>query len=229
VGALLRCVQLLALALTAACGRLGFGEAAPVDAQHDAPDAPTGPVPIHVYQLDGTYADDLGGPALVGRGGSFVPGGYQFAVNQGLALTSAMPAEVYTVDMVFSFDTLGSWRKILDFKNLRSDNGLYTYDNSLQFVVVAGSTFETSPPVLAANTTMQVTLTRNAAGRVTGYVNRAQLITFVDTSTVAALGSDAIANFFIDDTPTGGGESSGGIVRRIRIYDVALDATQLPL
>lgn len=221
-------LALLPLAL-AACGRMGFDaahSAGEIDAAPDALDA-AGIAPIHRYLLDGSLADELGGPALASLGGTLLAGGgYKFAANAGLRLTNGMPAKVYTVDLWFTFDTLGSWRKILDFEQLASDNGLYTFDASLQFVVVAGSVFETSPPLLAAGTPMRVTLTRDASDHVVGYVDGAPQISFTDTQPVAALTS-ADANFFIDDTATGSGEASGGTVTQIVIYDVALTAAQL--
>jgi hypothetical protein len=214
--------------LVSGCGRIGFGvEAGPAGDAGDDDDAP-GLVPIHQYHLDGKYDDDFGGPPLIGLGGSFVPGGYQLAPNQGLQLTGAMPGKVYTVDLVFSFDTLGGWKKILDFKNLGTDEGFYTYDANLQFVVVAGSVFETGAAPLSALTTIQVTLTRNDSDGVAGYVDRVKQFSFIDTAGVAALDpTDSNAYFFKDDAATGGGEASGGTVRRIRIYDVALSAAQI--
>lgn len=230
---MLRSVLATAVLATSACGRLGFHDAPPPDPAADAAGAVDAAqvAPIHRYRLDDSYADDLGGPALSPRGGALVPGGYRFAENQGLTLTGALPAEVYTVDLVFSFDVLGdgSWRKILDFKDLGSDNGLYTYGAMLQFVVVAGTTFANAPPGLTAQTTMRVTLARDAKGATLGYVNRdaAMSFRFVDTAEVSALDSKAVAHFFVDDMQTSG-EASGGTVRRITIYDVALGPAELP-
>jgi hypothetical protein len=220
------------LVCVASCGRLHFDREPPGDAPggavNGAPDAPgPGVPPLHDYRLAGSYADERGGPPLTGHGGTFVAGGYQFDRNLGLSVVGAMPGSVYTVDVSFTFDTLGSWRKILDFKNLSADTGFYTFDNSLQFVVVPSQVFETSPPILTAGTPVRITLTRDAASNVVGYVNGARQIAFIDTRGVAALGPDAPAIFFIDDQPTQQTEASSGTVRRIRIYDTVLDASQL--
>lgn len=220
---------MIAFVLATACGRIDYDPVADSGDGDgiDGPDA-AGLLPIHEYHLNNDYLDDYGGPALTPRGGGFVTGGYQFGVNQGLSVAGAMPDSVYTVDVVFSFDTLGSWRKILDFKDLGTDEGLYTYDDHLQFVVVAGTGFENGTTVVTATTQLQVTLTRDAAGVVVGYVDRAAQFTFTDAGAVATLGGPgALAHFVIDDAATGGGEASGGVVRRIRIYDVALTETQL--
>lgn len=221
----------LALALWAACGRIGYD---PVDAAVGEDDAlvDADPLaPLHQYHLRGDYRDDFGGPDLVPAGGSFVAGGYQFGRNQGLALTGAMPDQVYTVDLVFTFDaySTGAWQKILDYKGLATDEGYYAYNDYSQFVVVAGSQFADGPPGLVGGTQYQMTITRDAAGTVTGYVDRAQVWQFADAAGVATLlAPGATASFFIDDNATGMGEAGTGTVRRIRIWDRALGGAEIP-
>ena len=62
-----------------------------------------------------------------------------------------------------------------------------------------------------------------------GYVDRVQVWQFTDTAGVATLlGPGATAAFFIDDTATGMAEAGAGTVRRIRIWDRALAAADLP-
>jgi len=227
----------LVLVLVTACGRYGYDSLASddIDAADDGGGDGDADIDgssdglIHDYRLNGDYTDELGGPDLTGLGGTFVAGGYQFAANQGLGVLGAMPDSVYTVDIVFAFDDLTSWRKILDFKNYTSDDGYYTYDDKLQFVVVAGSVFATGPPRLTASTQVQTTLTRDGSGHVIGYVDHVLQFEFDDTAGVARLEAPgAVAHFFVDDTQTGGGESAGGLVRRIRMYDRALAQADLP-
>jgi len=211
----------------AACGHVGYD---PIDGDPDAEiDAPLSHL-IHQYRLEGDYSDDLGGPALIDRGGSLVAGGYRFEANQGLSVLDALPDQVYSVDLVFWFDAVDGWRKILDYKNLQSDNGFYVYDTALQFVVVAGSVFATGPTSVFSPTAVhQVTITRDATGRVDGYVDLIRQFQFTDTDNVASLDTPgAVVHFFVDDLATSMSESSGGVVRRIRIYDVALAETEIP-
>ncbi len=229
-------VASLALVAVAACGRVGYdpvidGAPGDGDAPDDAVAIDADPLaPQHQYHLRGDYHDDFGGPDLVPAGGGFVAGGYQFGPNQGLTVTGAMPEQVYTVDLVFAFDSYAttSWQKILDFKGLTTDEGYYTYGDISQFVVVAGSQFADGPPGLVGGTTYQMTITRDAAGTVVGYVDRVQVWQFTDTAGVATLlGPGATAAFFIDDTATGMAEAGAGTVRRIRIWDRALAAADL--
>jgi hypothetical protein len=69
---------------------------------------------IHQYALNGSLKDQLGGPDLVANGGSLASAGvYAFKANQGLQLQEKIGA-VYSIDMAFHLDALGSWRKIVD-------------------------------------------------------------------------------------------------------------------
>jgi hypothetical protein len=223
------------LLLVAACGRVGFDAAAlardasPADG---TPNDAAGLQPTHRYPLNGNFADDFGGPALMplAGGGTLGASGYAFLKGNGLALANAVPASVYTIDIELSFDDLpaGAWRKIVDFKNLVTDEGLYTFGNAFQFVIVSGSGFATSPAILAPAVQFEATLTRDASGMVVGYVDRVSQISFADTNSVATfMAPTNVANFVIDDTATGGSEATSGVVREIRIWDVALTPAQI--
>jgi hypothetical protein len=220
------------IALLASCGRFDFGAQAPPDA---APDAHVGPVQplIHNYPLAGDFLDTFGGPALSGHGGTFVATGYKFDVNQGLSVANVMPADVYTIDFTFQLTAVDNYRKVVDFKALGSDAGLYVVNSMLQFVVIPvtgcpGSDCFTSPAVFMPDTSAQLTLTRDATGTVTAYVNRMLQFSFSDGGSVGAFdAAGETVELFIDDNSTGF-EASAGIVRDVRIYDTALPANQIP-
>jgi hypothetical protein len=229
---------LVGLLMVAGCGHVGYDEAPDAPADDGLDGAPAdgadggddggGLSPIHQYRFAGNYDDDYGGPPLTPVGGSLGADGYSFGANQGLGVAGAMPDSVYTIDFVFSFAEVDSWNKILDFKDLTTDEGFYTFNPNLQFVIVAGSEFSTGVTTLAADTLYQATLTRDAAGHVVGFLDRVEELKFDDTAGVATLPAPgAIAHFFVDDNATQG-EASAGIVRRIRIWDTALTAEQIP-
>ena len=186
---------------------------------------------IHEYPLADDYADTLGGPPLVGHGGSFASG-YQFGVNQGLSVAGVMPADVYTIDLHFQLSTLNGYRKVIDFKALGSDAGLYVEDSMLQFVVIPvtgcpGSDCYTSPALFAPDTAVELTLTRDGSGAVSAYLDRALQFSFADAGSVGTFdGLDAVVNLFIDDMSTMG-EASAGVVNKIRIYNMALSAADV--
>jgi hypothetical protein len=228
--------------LLVACGRLGFDAVSTHDAstgtQGDAmadaaADAP-GPMLIHQYSLNNSFADDLGGPDLTALGGIVSATGYMFPADMGLSLTNAVPASVYSIDILFSFDVTTGYNKLVDFKNRGSDAGLYVYNQQLQFVVIPitgcpGNDCYTSPSAPFADfAAAQVTVTRDATGLVTCFVARQPVLSFDDSMTVGTFDmAGSIANFFMDDTVTGGNEASPGTVTRIRIYNGPLAAAQI--
>lgn len=179
--------------------------------------------PAHLYELNNSLADTMGGPALVNLGGSLTASNYQFEANQGLSLSGVL-GSVYTIDTVVSLDAVDGWRKLVDFKALAPDDGFYVYYSNLNFYPVIGGT-----AAVNAGQWAQVTLTRDAAGLTAGYVNGVQQWQFDDSVTQRATFSepDGVAHFFIDDVATGQLEVSGGKVDYIAIYDSALSAAEV--
>jgi Concanavalin A-like lectin/glucanases superfamily/PEP-CTERM motif len=183
--------------------------------------------PTHLYLLNDA-SDQFGGPAVVGEGGTFGVNalgatGYQFGVNQGLVLSNVLPANVYSIDFSYSFDATSGYRKLIDFKSLTNDAGLYNLSQRLNFYPVSSGA-----PILVAGALARVTLTRDVAGVVTGYINGVQEISFTDSGNQATFSDpQQLGRLFHDDNATGGGEASSGFVDYVRIYDVALSATDV--
>jgi hypothetical protein len=178
--------------------------------------------PTHVYLLDDN-TDLLGGPALADLGGTFGTSaygvvGYSFGINQGLSATGAVPMSVYTIDFAFAFDETNGYRRLVEFKDLGSDTGLYNLTTSLNFYNVA-----TGPGgAINIGQMVHVAITRDAAGLVTGYVNGAAQFSFTDSGGLGEFsGPGQIAWFFRDDNAVAN-EASAGFVDYIRIFDVAL-------
>lgn len=225
---------LIAIAALAGCGRVAYDPL--VDAGDARDDALDGDVdadpnaPLHEWPLAGDYHDRMGGPDLTPAGGTVDASGHHFAPNQGLSVTGAVPEAVYTIDLRLAFDSYATaaWHKIVDFKDLSTDEGYYTYGDISQFVVVAGSQFADGPHQLVPGTSYQMTITRDATGRVTGYVDRVMAWQFDDTAGVATFATGAPAHFVIDDNATGMGEAEAGTVARIRVWDRALAGADLP-
>jgi hypothetical protein len=121
------------------------------------------------YQFENTLADSLGGPSLVSLGGSVGAGEYSFGAQQGLSLSNALVDDSnYSIYLDFEFDQESGYRKIVDFKNLASDNGLYNLNTDLNYY-----NFNFGPTgAFTAGTFAQVVLTRDSStGLVSGYVN----------------------------------------------------------
>lgn len=178
----------------------------------------------HDYQLNGTLADSLGGPALVAAGGSIGGTGYTFGANQGLSLSNGLASNGdYSIEMKFSFDQIGGFRKILDFKNQTSDNGLYALGSQLNFY-----NFATGGSGFSNGAMVDVILTRDGGSNgVVGYLNGAPAISFGDTGLDAIFNAaNDVVQFFKDDFVTGGGESSSGFADYIRVYTGVVDGNQ---
>ncbi|MDQ3913306.1 MAG: CSLREA domain-containing protein [Actinomycetota bacterium] len=137
----------------------------------------------------------------------------------------------YTIVALFEFNTVEGYRRIIDFKNATSDNGLYVHNSKLEFyrgssVSPAGG--PNAPTSIAPNTYVQVVITRNSGGTVAGYVNGVQQFSFTDSSNDAVIGGEDVLRFFRDNQSDGvTTEHSAGSVARIRLYDAALDAAEV--
>lgn len=240
----MRSLVVLVLVLFSGCGRFSFSESSdgtdgPGGGDGAVP-PPMGPTPIHRYKLAGSLEDAAGGPSLIGMGGSLeAAGGYKFEPNQGLKLVGAMPEAVYTVDLRFTFRDIGacnpageSYCKLLDFKNLMQDEGLYVFKDKLHFVILAAGTpvFVESKPVFSADREATVTLTRAADGTTTAYVDRKPMSVFhfTDDTAMAKFNFQGrVAHFAVDDQPTTPREVSGGSFREIAIWDVVLTPEEI--
>lgn len=179
-------------------------------------------VPTHQYRLDGTYADDYGGPSLEAAGGTLDSTKYTFGGNQGLSLTAALASgSVYTIELQFKFDDVHGSRKIIDFQNLNSDAVLSVQDGQLKF----GGQSPASGSI-APNTYKTVVLTRDSSNKVTGYVDGQQVFQFHDFDGATVLKRDhkSIQLFRNDGASE---EETANAVNYIRIYDVALTPTEI--
>jgi hypothetical protein len=147
--------------------------------------------------------------------------------------SSVISNSTYSIVVLFELNEVGDdasrFRRIIDFKNGTSDNGLYIENvaGTSKLSFYRGSTqgsVQGSTPI-AANQYVQVVLTRDAGGTVVGYVDGVQQISFPDTAGDAVIADDTL-RFFRDNQ--GGTEHSAGSVARIRLYDnVALSATEV--
>lgn len=165
--------------------------------------APIGAPGFVSENVDGVPRTVLGFPA---GSGCRIPG------------ANAVIGTSYTITVLFRFDDVNSWKRLIDFKNRATDWGLYTYFGNLNFYnIITGS-----GSAIAAGNYVQVTLTRNAQGNVRGFVNGSPEIEFIDSASEALLGPDRILSFFQDDTVVAN-EHTSGAVARIRIWDGPLD------
>jgi Concanavalin A-like lectin/glucanases superfamily len=195
---------------------------------HAEPEMMSNGTAKHVYELNGSLNDALGGPSLVPHGGTLNATSYSFGPNEGLSLSNAIVPGNYSIEMIFNFESVDGWRRIIEFKNRGEDGGVdegwYVYYSSLQFYPVASGI---DVPFIS-NVDAHVVVTRDdATDLVVGYVNGVEQTSFTDSTDSAVFsGPGNIIHFFIDDLvfPE---EASAGVVDRIRIYDHALTAEEV--
>lgn len=184
------------------------------------------------YQFQNSLASTVAGsPALANLGPNAfttatVDGSLRsvlrFVQNDGLALNpaSGVFSNSYTLAALFSFEALSNWRRIFDFKNGTSDNGVYYVNGTLQFYQFTPG----GPVTIGSNTFMQVVVTRDgSSGNVVGYVDGVQQFSFIDAANNGVPDTNDTLHLFRDD----GSEGSPGMIARFRIFDKALTASEV--
>jgi hypothetical protein len=161
------------------------------------------------YDLNGSLAENSGGPSLVSYGGTLGPAGYYFGQNQGLSLTGTGAFDTYSIDIKFYFNSLtmsqDGYQRILDFKNRALDEGLYSLNGAATYFVgccsgLGGTGGSSSGPVFVPGQLTDLLVTRDTSGTFTVAVNGTTAFSFVDSTGLATLsGPNNAIYFFMDD------------------------------
>lgn len=203
------------------------------DRERIAPPADIVPAPAADYRFRRTYGSVGNAPDLVDAGRHAAAFVFDASIDRpvlgfsgraGLALTPATGVVypgTYSIELLFRFDEVGGYRKVLDFKDGSVDDGLYVLDGCLSFFP------ETLRPTTAIrlNAYAHVVLTRDSAERVVGYVDGVEQFAFDDEAGLGVIASDTL-RFFVDDAETRR-EFSDGAVTQIRLYDRALTGNEV--
>ncbi len=150
---------------------------------------------------------------------------YRFERNNGLQFNNVAAGnflgETYTIELYFVFDELSSWKRVVDWKNRKTDRGAYVYYGQLNFYNIL---YSGEAPVEAGEYTYYV-ITRNAATKnVLIYTDADVKINFTDSNDDAVIDEDGVLNFFHDDLAVPN-EASSGAVALLKLYNYALDST----
>jgi hypothetical protein len=152
---------------------------------------------------------------------------YRFQHGCGLNFTDVanfIATGSYTIEMYVSLDTVTSYRKMVDFKNLTDDGGLYMLDSSLDFF----SVYNTSTPVYPDGKYMLTAMSRNGANqRVRFFANGTFVGSFTDAAGDAVYNVNKMLRFFQDDSTTSMNEQSGGKIAYLAIYNGERDSLAL--
>jgi hypothetical protein len=188
------------------------------------------------YQLQGTRASSGPGPALtdLGAGNTFQTDSVMgtsrqvlaFPQDNGVQMSPAGlggPLTPYSVVTTFRLDTVMNYRRILDFENGASDNGLYTFDGTIDYF--AGGDNQSAGTPLSAGTYATLAFVNGGfPNPLRVDVNGVQQLSFAGSADVVA---DTL-RFFKDNTSGGTpNEDSAGAVSCIRVFDGALSDAEI--
>lgn len=190
---------------------------------------------ILTYTFDGNLKEAAGkGPDLkvLGEMGQFVTtqegkSAYQFGKNQGLQFNGRERGitfgDSYSIELLFEFDALDSWKRVIDFKNRTEDNGAYMHHGKLNFY-----NFVTSAEIgIEANTYCHLIVTREGDSRkLRMYAEGTASAEFIDNEGHGLVSSDQVLNFFYDDLKVANEASSGSVVL-LRLYDYLLNEEEV--
>ena len=152
---------------------------------------------------------------------------YHFDQNSGLSFdnnVSNFIGESYSIELVFKFENLSSWKRIIDFKNRSSDNGVYAKDGKLNFYNVTIS----SDAPFTVNEYSHLVVTRDTSNNnlFSMFINGEFINSFNDNNELSLLNANNVLHFFQDDLAVGN-EASAGEVALIRLYNYALSASEI--
>ncbi|NVO21117.1 MAG: T9SS type A sorting domain-containing protein [Bacteroidetes bacterium] len=180
------------------------------------------------------------GPALtvLGNAGNFVIdtlseiGGsnktvYRFESNNGVQFNNVAAGNYigksYTIELYFVFDNLTSWKRVVDWKNRKTDWGAYVYDGKLNFYNLVTSA---EAPVAEGEYTYYVITRDSTTNNVVIYTDAEAKVGFTDTYGDALIDGDGMLNFFYDDLVVPN-EASSGAVATLKLYNHPLDSAAI--
>ncbi len=124
----------------------------------------------------------------------------------------------YTIEIYFRFDKLNSWKRVIDFKNRKTDWGCYIFNGKLNFYNLLVSD---KAPVTENSYTHYVISRDGATNTVKIFADGISKLEFNDTEKHTLLDEDQKLNFFFDDLKVTD-EASAGAVVMIKISDYVI-------
>ena len=168
------------------------------------------------YLFDGNFQDSMfNGPPLIPVGGTLSNGSYSFEEHEGLDL-QLDNTDSYYLELDFTVGNLniGTFKKLVDFKQGTSDNGLYVVTDRLAFY----GTSNTGTTKLVEGESYTIGIQR-MDGIVSVYLDGKMEFSFQDTGSLAV--ATGMLRLFRDDTVTSF-EGTIGSVEAIRVGYQAL-------
>lgn len=149
---------------------------------------------------------------------------YRFEANAGFQFDNTAAggflADNYTIELYFVFDYLNSWKRVVDWKNRKTDYGAYVYNGQLNFYPYQ---YSGDAPVNENEYTYYV-ITRDAStNELLIYTDAVTQIAIIDDSGDGLLDDEQVLNFFHDDLVVPN-EASSGAVAMLKLYNYTLDS-----
>ena len=135
-----------------------------------------------------------------------------------------LPPDNYSISVLFKFETLSGYRRILDYSGGVRDRGLYTFDGVLALFPRIGPVGSAIGPRRYSH----VVMTRNRRGIVKVHLDGRFQFGFYDARRLGIVSQHRVLRFFQDNfVGDGTAEHSAGTVARIRLYAGSLSDAQL--
>jgi hypothetical protein len=152
---------------------------------------------------------------------------YRFEMNSGVQFNNVAAnnfiQESFTIEMYFLFDELSSWKRVVDWKNRKTDWGAYVYYGQLNFYSIL---YSNEAPVVEDQYTYYVITRNGLTNKVLIYTDAEVKIDFTDNNGDALVDGDGVLNFFFDDLIVPN-EASSGAVALIKLYNYVLDSVDI--
>ena len=152
---------------------------------------------------------------------------FHFNTGGGLLFPNGMISGTYTIHILFSFNQVNGYRRIIDFKNGQSDYGIYAHNGLLNFYPSGDIG---SVNVFSPNTYNLISLVRDSATQLINvYVNGNAFVNYTDASAYyQTTGSSSPVIFFRDDTSSNAQcENSEGNIKYLNIRATTSTAAEV--
>jgi hypothetical protein len=187
------------------------------------------------YRFDGAYGSSVNGAPHLKRQGpadfkkAEIGGQKQNVLDweKGTCLRLADATKVlksrtsYTIVMLVRLNDIDGYNKLIDFDNQLTEYGLYVDDKALY-----PYDLDYSAEIIRARRWYQLSLVRFGGGQIRGYIDGNRRVHTQDPDDRQVLGADGFLHFVCDDEVTGS-EESGGQIARLRIWDNALESSEV--
>jgi hypothetical protein len=152
---------------------------------------------------------------------------YRFIRNSGVQFDNALAGNfidsTYSIELYFVFDELGSWKRVIDWKNRKTDYGAYVYNGQLNFYPYI---YSDTAPVVAGEYTYYTVTRDKATKNLKIYTDARTYVNFIDAAGDAVMDTAHVLNFFQDDRMVPN-EASSGAVALLNIYNYVLDSATI--